>query len=65
MKNAVLTLGLLTLLALIGCEKKDRKVIKVDAHGTIDKTKDALKDAGTYLEKKSKKAVEAVKEVTD
>lgn len=57
----VLTIGLTT----ISCEKKDRKVIKIDAHGTIDKSKDALKDAGKFLEKKSNEAIDVVKETAE
>ncbi|MGY6648632.1 hypothetical protein [Wenyingzhuangia sp. IMCC45574] len=65
MKNilmvAIVAFGLTT----VSCDKKDKKVIKVDAHGAIDKSKDALKDAGDFLKKKSKDAVDAVKEKTE
>lgn len=64
MKNTLLILALGLGFSTIGCNQKDKKVIKVDAHGAIDKTKDALKDAGNFLEKKSKEAVDAVKEKT-
>ncbi|MDO6738056.1 hypothetical protein [Wenyingzhuangia sp. 2_MG-2023] len=63
-KLIFLTLVSVGLFSFISCEKKDRKVIKVDANGAIDKTKDALKDAGNFIEKKSKEAVETVKEKT-
>ncbi len=65
MKNTIVLLALGLGLSMLSCDQKDKKVIKVDAHGAIDKTKDALKDAGNFLEKKSKEAVDVVKEKTE
>lgn len=64
MKTLYLAIAIAVGFTTISCEKKDRKVIKVNPNETVDKTKDALKDAGDFLEKKSKQAVDAVKEKT-